>query len=316
MPVSKRGKTAVALLKRLSRMNPDLTPHPIARVDRLSRRSKWHYPPKRTVTVTKEHTEDGVPFVRLKLREPQRTGGKKLFYVHGGVFIADLHPFYISSAERIMRTVGCDEAILPDYRTLPDHTYPAQLEDVRSVWDTVTADINPDSTVVSGDSAGGNLALALLLMLRDENREMPRGGAFFSPWLDMLCMGESYLYNYDRDAMFGNKRIGTHEERRKRLIESEIFSYARALTEEERSAPYVSPVYGDYRGMPPMFFAVGEDELLRSDTETVVSKLKSQNIAAECELGSGMFHIYALFPILPESRKAFQALKIFSEKYF
>lgn len=316
MPISLRGKAVVSALKIISRMNPDLTPHPIARVERLSRRSKWHYTAKRTVTVTKEKTENGIPFVRLKLREPLRTGNKKLFYIHGGVFIADLHPFYINVAERIMRTVGCDEAVLPDYRTLPEHSYPTQLEDVKAVWNTVTSDIKPDSIVISGDSAGGNLALALLLMLRDEKREMPKGGAFFSPWLDMLCMGESYLYNYDRDAMFGNKKIGTHEERRKRLIESEIFSYAKALTEEERSSPYVSPVYGDYRGMPPTFFAVGEDELLRSDTETVVAKLKAQNTATECETGSGMFHIYALFPVLPESRKAFQALKSFAEKYF
>ena len=68
--------------------------------------------------------------------------------------------------------------------------------------------------------------------------------------------------------------------------------------------------------MPPMFFSVGEDEMLRSDTETAVKKLKAENVTVRQETGAGMFHIYALFPILPEAGKAFKALQDFSEKYF
>ena len=317
--MSVKSKAIVKAIRLCAKMNPDLTPHPISRVESLNKHSKWHYRHSSALTVKKETTESGVGFLHITLNqskaaEPQ--SGKALFYVHGGVFIADLHPFYINAAERIMRATGCAEAILPDYRTLPDHAYPTQLNDVKEVWDRCTADFSPKNIIVSGDSAGGNLALALLLTLRDESKEMPRGGVFFSPWLDMLCTGESYFFNYERDAMFGNKKVGTHEERRKRLIESEIFSYAKAVSEEERKHPYLSPVYGEYHGMPPMFFSVGEDEMLRSDTETAVKKLKAENVTVQQEMGAGMFHIYALFPVLPEAGKAYKALQDFSEKYF
>jgi acetyl esterase/lipase len=141
---------------------------------------------------------------------------------------------------------------------------------------------------------------------------MPMAGAFFSPWADMLCEGESYKFNYEKDAMFGNKAVGSHEERRKRLIQSEIFSYANHLSEDERKHPYVSPVYGSYKGFPPVFISAGENEMLLSDSETIGKKLTEAGSKVTMVKGEGMFHIYALFTLLPQARVAMKELENFS----
>ena len=132
----------------------------------------------------------------------------------------------------------------------------------------------------------------------------------------MTCSGSSYDTNYEKDAMFGSKINGEEfEARRIRLMHSSHFGYASLLSDEERRSPYVSPVYGDYHGFPPMFFAVGGNELLLSDTLTVTEKLKAEGIYTECSVSDGMFHIFALFPsLIPEARQVFRQLADFSKR--
>ena len=134
----------------------------------------------------------------------------------------------------------------------------------------------------------------------------------------MTCSGSSYDTNYEKDAMFGSKINGEEfEARRVRLMHSSHFGYASLLSDEERRSPYVSPVYGDYHGFPPMFFAVGENELLLSDTLSIVEKLTNEKTKVKCMIGEGMFHIYALFPsLIPEATVVFKELAVFSKDIF
>ena len=124
---------------------------------------------------------------------------------------------------------GC-ETIYLDYRCAPDYQYPTQLNEALDLWDNLTKrqGYAPDQIILGGDSAGANLALALLLKLWDLNKTMPRAAFCISAWTDMTCNTKSFRDNYGRDVMFGNKRKTLTEERLQALMQGKI-SYHRLL---------------------------------------------------------------------------------------
>lgn len=158
------------------------------------------------------------------------------------------------------------------------------------------------------------IPLPLMLKIRDEGRKMPVGAFLLSPWTDMTMSGNSYIRNYHKDVEIGEKKAVLTEEKRKKLMESDLYSF---IGDADRKSPYISPLFGSYEGFPPMFFAVGEHEMLLDDTLGVVKKLKKLKIPVICERKPDMFHTYVLYKnMMPESRSSFSLMKRFIQENF
>lgn len=249
----------------------------------------------------------GVKMERISMAGAPQSG-KVIFFLHGGAYMARLNDLYRTMAADMIRAAGKGTIVfLLDYHVAPENVYPTQLNEAKEAWDCIIKQgYAPKDIVVGGDSAGGNLALGLLLSLRDEGKEMPVGGLCISPWADMTASGKSYIDNYGVDVMFGIKGGTMTDERRLTLLDNTLYKWTGAA---DRTDPYVSPVFGDYHGFPSMFFTVGGAEMLLDDTRTIVGKLQDAGCTVQCIVRKDMFHVYPLFrAIIPEAAQDFRAI--------
>ena len=256
---------------------------------------------------TEHQTEDGV---RYQLIQPEAGGnGKLVLYFHGGGYSAGLSQAYYLQACDMAKAAGGAACILLDYDLAPQYLYPTQHNQAYSMWQQVLAmGYDPAQMAVGGDSAGGNLVLSLMLRLRDEGKTLPRTLFLISPWTDMLASGASYEANYANDPMFGQKGVQLDEAMRDRLLHSDMYMWC---GDADRSDPLVSPVYGDYKGFPTTLMTVGGDEILLDDTMTIAKKMKDEGIDCRVICHEKMFHIYPLYTMFPESKKAYKAIMQF-----
>lgn len=303
---SVQGTILKAVLRRTGNLNPVSFPRAVEKIRRLERGWLNEEVPK-DFELQKEQTPMGTRFERLSRKDATPTG-RVVYYLHGGAYIAGLLSYYRMFAEDFDRAADGCELVLLDYRCAPDYRYPVQLEEALDVWEelTVRRGYDPQNIVIAGDSAGANLALALMLWLRDNGEALPKAACCLSAWADMTGIGESFTRNYGKDIMFGEKGKKLTEENKRRLWNSEIFCYA---GDADRTDPYVSPVYGEYHGFPPMFFAVGDEEMLLSDTLTIAEKLRRQGVPVECDVQPEMFHVYVVYHrLLPEAEESYQKM--------
>lgn len=134
--------------------------------------------------------------------------------------------------------------------------------------------------------------MALLFYLRDHGIALPGGVILMSPWADVTCSGESYDTNYELDPLFGNSR------------ESMLYNSSYIGNADPKS-PYLSPVFGDFKGFPPMLFQVGSYEMLLSDTLTCADLAKKAGVKRRLSVYEGMFHVFQMsLGLFPESREA------------
>ena len=246
---------------------------------------------------------------QVKCETLQKIGAtpqKAILMLHGGGYIGPLGNIYRKYGLLLHEKTGAKIFML-DYRLAPKYLYPTALTDALSCWDFVTQKYEPKDIIVIGDSAGGNLSLVLMQKLRNEGRPMPLAGVLISPWGDMLASGESYTYNYPNDVMFGYKGKQFDESLRAEMLKSDIFYYFREVP--DRKDPYVSPVYGDYHGFPECFFTAATNEMLLSDSKTIVEKINAAGGKAELFSKHEMFHVYPIAGNLcKESREANRAI--------
>ncbi len=310
--ISLRGRIVRAFLRRKGNFNPIRHPDAVSIIRSLYQINVEETPLK-GFSVCREQTLGGTPYERVTM-DGKAENGKLLLYFHGGAYISPLISAYRQAAPDVIRAGDC-EVILLDYRTAPQHTYPAQLNDALELWRELTERQGylPENILIGGDSAGSNLTLALMLKLRDERRALPCAAFCISAWADMTLNGESYTKNYSKDVMFGEKGVEPSEESRAAFMQSDIFCFT---GDADRRDPYVSPVYGEYHGFPPMLFTVGSHEMLLDDTLTIVEKLKSAGVDVECDVKEGMFHIYPLYAkYIPESADSHKRIMRFVSKH-
>lgn len=301
--MSTMGKLMNAVIRRHFNANPEKCADPVAAVQRLDKQNKFRT--NGGYVIEKLTTVKGTKYERAYPRE-SRFSGKAVLYLHGGAYIAGLTEPYRKMAKPFSQAAGGAEIFYLDYRVAPQYTYPTQLDEAMDMWQELTERLGyePQRIVIGGDSAGGNLTLALLLRLRDEGKPLPAAAFCWSPWADMTASGESYTAHYHVDVMFGNRRTNLTEEQRRDFLSSGIFAF---VGDADRTDPYVSPVYGDYHDFPPMFFAVGGDEMLLSDTTTIAEKLQEADVPVEVESQPHMFHVYPMFySLIPEAKISFR----------
>lgn len=227
---------------------------------------------------------------------------KIILQLHGGGYMGAVRNAYYVFAG-LYNEVSHGMAVLtPDYRVAPEDPYPAALEDALSAYQWILErGWYGDQIIVAGDSAGGGLAMALVMYLRDHGMPLPCGIVAMSPWTDVTASGESYQTNYEKDPLFGNTR------------ESLIYlsEYAGA---HDPMDPYISPLFGDFRGFPPMLIQVGSIEMLLSDSVEAAAKARAQSVKVRLSIYEGMFHVFQMAYLnLPESKRAWAEVGKFIE---
>ena len=214
-----------------------------------------------------------------------------VLYLHGGAFVAETPKFHGALLARICREAHA-RGLMLSYRLAPEHRYPAALDDCIAAYRwLLDQGLDAGRIIVAGDSAGGNLTLALLLRARDEGLSLPAGAVALSPVADFTFSGDSVQRNDGVDDMFSAD-----------LMDALVPVY---LTRPDlRTHPHVSPVFGDYAGMPPLLLIVGSTELLLDDSVRVAHRCPS----AQLLVWDGMPHVFPGFGFLPEAREATQRI--------
>lgn len=210
-----------------------------------------------------------------------------VLYLHGGAFVAETPMFHSALLARICREAGA-RGLMVGYRLAPEHQYPAGLDDCLAAYRwLLDQGVEPGRIVVAGDSAGGNLTLALLLRARDEGLPLPAGAAALSPVADLTFSGDSVQRNDGIDDMFSADLV-------------DALAPAYLAQADLCTHPHVSPVFGDFAGMPPLLLIVGSTELLLDDSVRVAHRCPS----AQLLVWHGMPHVFAGFDFLPQAREA------------
>lgn len=222
-----------------------------------------------------------------------------VLYLHGGAFVAETPKFHGALLARICRQARA-RGLMLSYRLSPEHRYPAALDDCIAAYRWLLAQgFEAGRIILAGDSAGGNLTLALLLRARDEGLPSPAGAVALSPVADFTFSGDSVQRNDGVDDMFSADMMDA-------LIP--VYLAQAAL----RTHPHVSPVFGDYADMPPLLLVVGSTELLLDDSVRVAHRCPS----AQLLVWHGMPHVFPGFDFLPEAREATQRIGLFMRGCF
>jgi len=214
-----------------------------------------------------------------------------ILYFHGGAYVAMSARTHRSITSRLAASSGSSLFAL-DYRLAPEYPFPAALEDALAAYRALIATGTPASSIaIAGDSAGGGLALALLIALRDAKDPLPAAAAVFSPWTDLAATGRSIASNDAADVMFFGSWVG---------------QVARHyLADTPAANPLASPVYADLTGLPPLLIQVSDSEVLLDDSRRVFDHARQSGVAATLEIWPGLPHDWQIFaPILPEARAA------------
>ncbi|MDE6729228.1 MAG: alpha/beta hydrolase [Oscillospiraceae bacterium] len=316
---SPEGKLLTEFMYRFSNFNPVENPDVIGKFRKLNRIVvKNAYCPKGFI-LSRESTASGTRYERITKAGADRNH-KLILYFHGGAYQAGLLYFYKDFAPDFYRESGGAEIIYLDYRLAPEFQYPVQLREALDLWDNITQNQNyqPENIIIGGDSAGGNLVLAMMLWLRDHHQKLPKAAFCISPWADMTGSSTSARSNYGKDVEFGQPGKIMTEEISKILHDSEIYAWlSEKDRKENRQNPYISPVFGNYQNFPPMLFTAGRDEMLLGDTLTLVRKFKNLGIPVRCDIQPGMCHIYPVFRhFSPESSHSYWCILNFIRRIF
>ncbi len=213
-----------------------------------------------------------------------------LLYLHGGGYFgcsAETHraitAYFAMHGSRVFA---------PNYRLAPENPFPAAVDDATAVYrGLLAAGYSPQRIVVAGDSAGGGLALSLLLVLRAAGTPLPAAAALFSPWTDLAATGESIRTNSALCAMFNGPDIGP--------------SAHHYLGSADARNPLASPLYADLTGLPPLLIHVGADECLRDDSTRIAEKACAAGVAVELKIWPVVPHAWQLAPHkIPEARQS------------
>jgi acetyl esterase/lipase len=189
----------------------------------------------------------------------------RLLYLHGGGYVSGSGAFYLAMAAHLSAATQC-AVFLPDYRLAPEHPFPAALEDCLCAceWLAGAGPAGPapvKAIYIGGDSAGGGLALATLLALRDRRRRLPKAVFVLSPFADLTLSGESIRSEAELDPIMHPK-----------CLPEFVMRYAAG---HDVGNPFISPVFGDYTGLPPLLIQAGEHEIIRDDSLHAAAKARA-----------------------------------------
>jgi len=224
-----------------------------------------------------------------------------LLYLHGGSYNAGSINSHRSMAANLAAAAKA-RALIIDYRLAPEHPFPAALEDAVDAYQWLLDDEHSSSRIaIVGDSAGGGLALALLIHLRDEGMPLPGMAICISPWTDLSGSGESIRSKAKVDIVLDAQNLAK--------------SAAIYLGNTDPCDPLASPIYADLSGLPPLLIHVGSDEILLSDSTVLAEKARAAGVDVTLEVWERMQHVWHFAAsFVPESRQAIARIGEFVQR--
>jgi monoterpene epsilon-lactone hydrolase len=269
-----------------------------ARRKRIHAYERWvRMPPDGTETTAQ--MLGAIPAVRIV--RPESQADRYILYLHGGGYATGSPALYRHITWRIAAAAR-SRLIAIQYRLAPEHPFPAAIDDAAAAWRALlTEGADPWHCTIMGDSAGGGLALALALKLRDEGAPLPAALVALSPWTDLAMTGQSCrpgssdpMVNFDDLALLA----------------------AQYLAGADPRNTYASPLYGDLRGLPPTLLQVGSDEILRDDAQRMAEKMREAGCDVTLEIWPRMPHVWHAFaPAMPEALQAIARVGDFVQKW-
>jgi len=215
---------------------------------------------------------------------------KVLLYIHGGGFISGsclTHRMHVAKFAN-----GCQiKSLVFDYRLAPEHPFPAALEDCVTVYKwLIEQGYKANNIVIGGESAGATLTLSLLLALKENNISLPKAAFSISPVTDLRCLAESFKYNAKKDiAPKGSWTVWTQM----------------YISDNDPKNPLLSPQFGNFEGIPPLYICVGTHEIHLDDCMNIAEKTKQQSVEVTLRKYDKMIHAFPLLsPLFPEAKKA------------
>lgn len=232
---------------------------------------------------------------------PKGSGpGKMILYFHGGGYVSGSCNDHRGIVSKFASLAGVSTLIF-EYRLAPEHPFPAAVDDSVRVYRWLLSEgFAPGNIIFAGESAGGGLTLATLLYLKDNDVPLPAAVVAISPWTDLTCSGDSYKTKnrlspapLDSWFVFGSHYRGNHP----------------------ADHPYISPLFGNPAGLPPLFINSGVDDELFDDGEMFTRKAKKAGVDVTFRAGEGMVHCYPLLaPMFPEATQAMDEIVEFIRK--
>jgi acetyl esterase/lipase len=240
---------------------------------------EWHQPTREPEDVTyREETVGGVPGIwALPIRADT---SKVLLYTHGGGFAVGSASSHRKLAGHVAKALGVTALVL-DYRRAPEHPHPAQVEDgVAAFTALIERGIAPADITTIGDSAGGNLAVAIPLALREQGKPLPGRVIAFSPWLDMENAGETLVSNAATDALVNVQ-----------LLEGMIAGVLAGGAIDPKT-PLANPLYADLTGFPKLYINAGSLETLADNATRLADKAEAAGVDVTLSVVEGMQHVF------------------------
>ena len=238
-------------------------------------------------------TADGVA---CKWIIPQNSSSDQVvLYLHGGGFVYGQTPLHLQMGAYLAKKSGL-RFLMVDYRTAPEYPFPAALDDCVTayLW-LLKQGILAQNIVVAGDSAGGNLAITMMMKLRDTGNSLPAAAACLSPVTDLTPKEE--LRKLYKDPLI-SPQVAKFYNR----------SY---IGNDDAHNPLISPVFGDLQGLPPLLIHAGEKEVLRFDAIKIAYLAESAGVDVQMEIYPHMWHGWQLFLSLPQAIQSLDEIASF-----
>lgn len=226
-----------------------------------------------------------------------------VLYFHGGVYVigsaASSVPLVADLARRTKTKI-----ISVDYRLAPENPYPAAVNDAKAAYEGLLAQgVDPHDIAFSGESAGGGLAVAALLAVKDAEMPMPSAVFAMSPWADLTLSGNTILNKQEFDPLLTGEglrvRVGDY------------------VAKGSPSNPYISPIFADLRGLPPILIQVGSHEILLSDAVRLAEKAAKDDVTVTLEVVAGVPHVFQAYAaLLDEGDAALNRAATFLRTHF
>lgn len=206
---------------------------------------------------------------------------KVIVYTHGGGFAVGSASSHRKLAGHLAQAMGA-RAFVVDYRRSPEAPFPAQIEDNVAVYRALVADgISPANITTAGDSAGGNLAVATVLQLREDGDELPGAVIAFSPWLDMEHNGATLESNSATDGLV-----------QKAILEGMSAMFLGEGNDDLRTNPLANPLHADLSGFPRLYINVGTHETLQDNGERLHERAQAAGVDSTLTVAEGQQHVF------------------------
>jgi len=246
---------------------------------------------------------------KYTLRNPKVPDPMVMLHFHGGGYFSGSAAMYRAFVSNL-----CDKfhvhAYSISYRLVPEHPYPAAVDDAFAAYKWLLEEelLPAERIFIAGDSVGGGLALALLFRIRKQNLPQPKCALCISPWTDLTLSNNSYKTNRENDSFFNF----TNLENAAKLY----------IGKDSAKNPEISPIFGDFRGFPPIFLQAASTEMLLDDSLVIAERMKEHGVSVTVDVWEGLFHAFPVFStmpvlgkVIPEFRKAIVNMKQFLDTY-